>query len=368
MRIENVKIVDPFFTIENGWVEFNDKIISYGHMKGKPKYTLMPGFVDTHVHGGMGYDFVDDKVDFEILERHFFSMGVTSVLATTLTLPIERIRHTIDMIRERMRKYTLTPFQGVHLEGPFISSKHIGAQNPAFILRGTIENVKNLVDDNEDIVKIITIAPEECDENAIDYLQSRGVTVSIGHSNATFAQFTGFYNLGVKHMTHFCNAMTPLHHREIGLVGAGLKMEDVDLEIISDGIHLNVDMLSLILKFHSHDHIIAITDAMRATGLKDGEYDLGGLKVTVSNGSARLENGSLAGSVLKYNDGLKRLKDLGLSMNDISKISAFNASKIVKNGPIGRIMQGYTADMVLINEDFSISKVFKKGKIVLEGG
>jgi len=368
LRIENVKIVDPFFTVENGWIEFDDKINSFGSMSGKAKSILMPGFIDTHVHGGSGYDFMDDSIDFENLERHFFSMGVTSVLATTLTAPLDKINRAIDMIRKRRSSNPFTPFEGIHLEGPFISPKHIGAQNPDFILKGNVDNLKKIIDGNEDIVKIMTMAPEECDEDSILYLQSKSITVSVGHSDSTYEQFQKFYRLGVKHMTHFCNAMTPLHHREIGLVGAGLLNEDIDLEIIPDEIHLNKDMLSFILKFHPHDRIIAITDAMRATGLKDGQYDLGGLKVTVSGKAARLSNGSLAGSVLKYNEGLKNLEGLGLSLNELSMISSFNPSKIVKGGPSGRILPGYAADVVLIDGNFNVLTVFKKGRKVLEGG
>ncbi len=373
MRIDDVKIVDPFFSIENGWIEFGESITSYGKSTkaSNSSFILMPGFVDTHVHGGAGYDFMDEKIDFRELEKHFFSTGVTSVLATTLTAPVERINNAIDNVRKRMKENPLTPLKGVHLEGPFISKKHVGAQNPDFILKGNILNLKKIVDGNEDIVKIITIALEESDDEVIDYIQSKGMTISIGHSDATFEQFIRFYKAGVKHMTHFCNAMTPLHHREIGLVGAGLKFDDVDLELISDGIHLDEEMISLILKFHPHDRIIAITDAMRAAGLKDGEYDLGGLKVKVKDNSARLKDGSLAGSVLKYNEGLRRLHDLGLNLNEVATVSSFGPSAILKSeSPIGRIMPGYDADFVIMDDNFSVLKVFKKGKIVFsrEGG
>ncbi len=373
MRIDGVKIVDPFFSVENGWIEFEEKIISYGESdkRSDPSLILMPGFVDTHVHGGAGYDFMDEEIDFDKLEKHFFSTGVTSVLATTLTAPIEKIHKAIENVRKRIKTNPLTPLKGVHLEGPVISKKHVGAQNPNFILKGEISNLKKIIDGNEDIVKIMTIALEESDDEAIKYLQSKGVTVSVGHSNATFKQFMHFYKGGVKHMTHFCNAMTPLHHREIGLVGAGLKLDDVDLEVICDGIHLDEEMLSLILKFHPHDRIIAITDAMRAAGLMDGEYDLGGLKVEVKEKSARLSDGSLAGSVLKYNEGLKRFHDLGLNLNEISIISSFEPANFVKSEtPIGRIMPGYDADFVILDDNFSVLKVFKKGKIVFtqEGG
>lgn len=372
MRIENVKIVDPFFSIDNGWIEFEDKITAVGIGKSDGSvgaHILMPGFVDTHVHGGGGYDFMDDNIDFDKLENHFFSTGVTSVLATTLTAPVEKIKNAVEHVRERMKVNPLTPIVGVHLEGPIISRKHVGAQNPDYIIKGTIDNLKKIID--EGIVKIITVAIEECDMEAIDYLQSRGITVSVGHSNASFDDFKKYYEHGVKHMTHFCNAMTPLHHREIGLVGAGLKFDDVDLELISDGIHLDKEMLSLILKFHSHDHIIAITDAMRAAGLKDGNYDLGGLNIKVQHNSARLKDGTLAGSVLRYNEGLKRLYDLGMNLNDISRISSFTPLKIVGSSePAGRVMTGYNADLVIMKEDFSVLKVFKKGKMIStqEGG
>ncbi len=369
MIIEGIKIVDPFFTVENGWIQCSDKILSVGEFKGNagssPGEILMPGFVDTHVHGGTGQDFMDQKLDFEKLENHFFSMGVTSLLATTLTAPIDEIKNVVDSIRKRMTENPYTPFIGVHLEGPFVSLKHVGAQNGSYIAKGTMDNVKKLLIGDEDIVKIITMAIEECDENAIEYIISKGIVVSAGHSDASFEEFTTAHDMGVDHITHFCNAMTPLHHRHIGLIGAGLTFDDVYLEIIPDGIHLEDHMLSLILKFHPHERIIAITDAMRATGLSDGIYDLGGLTVKVENNSARLTDGTLAGSILEYNYGLKRLHDLGLTLNQISMVSSFNPLNVAKSStPKGRILPGYDADFVLMNDDFSIRKVIKKGKIV----
>ncbi|MCL4407697.1 MAG: amidohydrolase family protein, partial [Thermotogae bacterium] len=154
MRVDNVKIVDPFFSIENGWIEFEESITGYGYSeKSNSAFILMPGFVDTHVHGGAGYDFMDEKIDFNKLEKHFFSTGVTSVLATTLTVPVGSIRNAIDAVRKRMKENPITPLKGIHLEGPVISKKHVGAQNPDFILKGNISNLKKIVDGNEDLVK-----------------------------------------------------------------------------------------------------------------------------------------------------------------------------------------------------------------------
>jgi N-acetylglucosamine-6-phosphate deacetylase len=366
--VNGVRIVDPFFTIKSGWMDFSDKILSVGTFDGNTvpsDLILMPGFVDTHVHGGAGYDFMDEDIDFDKIEAHFFSMGVTSVLATTLTAPIDKIKRVTKKIKQRIEENEYTPFVGVHLEGPIISPKYLGAQNPKYVVIGAKENVQRLIDGYEDTIKVMTVAIEQCEDSAIRYIMSRGIRVSVGHSDASFEDFKEVHEFGVNHLTHFCNAMAPLHHRHIGLVGAGLFFDDVDLEIIPDGIHLDKDMLSLILKAHPIEHIIAITDGMRATGLDDGIYDLGGLKVRVENDSARLSDGTLAGSILEYNEGLKRLHNLGLSLNEIAMVSSFNPSNVAKpSTPKGRILPGYDADFVLMDENFSIRKVIKKGKIV----
>ncbi len=367
MVLEDVKIVDPSFTVERGWIEFSDRIVSLGEGKkdggeSGEGLILMPGFVDTHVHGGVGQDFMDASPDFDKLERYFFSNGVTTVLATTLTASLNDTRRAVRRIAERMKENPLTPICGVHLEGPVISPKHIGAQNPEYAIKGTLENVRAFLDGFEDVVRVITVAIEECDDEAMEYMVSKGITVSAGHTDATFEKLKKAKKLGIGHLTHFCNAMTGLHHRHIGLVGAGLTFEDLLLELICDGIHLDEAMLSLILKLHPHDRLIAITDSMRAAGLADGKYDLGGLEVTVEKGAARLKNGSLAGSTLKYNEGLKRLKNLGLNLNEIAGVSSLTPLDVAKpRTPKGRILPGYDADLVLVDDDFKIRKTFKRG-------
>ncbi|NMA42023.1 MAG: N-acetylglucosamine-6-phosphate deacetylase [Oligosphaeraceae bacterium] len=324
---------------------------------------LMPGFIDIHCHGGMGYEATSEepKAISTICEGKIRD-GVTSLCPTTLTLSEERLAESLQHIEAYRLSPSACKIAGTHLEGPYINPECAGAQNPAYLRRADIDEVLRLHATSP--VSMVTYAIEM--PGSLEFtaeLCRAGIVPSCGHSNATYAQFKEGMQQGLKCLTHFCNQMTKLHHREIGLVGAGFYEDEVAIEIICDKIHLCPDMVKLIFKFKPIDKILLITDAMEATGLPDGDYQLGGLAVVVADGAARLtSNGALAGSTLQMNMALKNAYELsGKPLCELVQTSSWNQARMLGLKKLGKIETGYIADLILLDEDFQVKHVFIDG-------
>ncbi|MBQ7649625.1 MAG: N-acetylglucosamine-6-phosphate deacetylase, partial [Victivallales bacterium] len=278
----------------------------------------VPGFIDIHSHGRSNYDFCDksDKA-FATIGRDKLKDGVTGFLATSLTVSEDDLR-TFCRHANKYKKNINdgATLLGIHLEGPFFNPKCAGAQNPAFLQQPRI----GLVDELNAIfpVKKVSYSPEL--PGALDFtmkLVKRGIMPSGGHTEADYECFERHRAAGMKHLTHFCNVMTPVHHLRFGMVGAGLMDGDVYVEMICDGVHLCDQMIQMIAKLKGAKRMMLITDSMRAAGMPDGDYSLGGLPVIVKDGCARLTTGAVAGSTLLYVNGFKRLVRLtGLPLSE----------------------------------------------------
>jgi N-acetylglucosamine-6-phosphate deacetylase len=329
---------------------------------------VMPGFIDVHTHGSLTYDFCDSdpKAIFKLAEAKL-AEGVTTFLPTTLTVSHEELvvaAKNAKAYADAGMPYAKAP--GIHLEGPFINVKCCGAQNPKFVRRPQIKEVKEI--SKVYPVKLISYAVETegGDKFARDCFKM-GVVPSCGHTGAKYADLKKAYKYGLRHMTHFCNQMTPLHHREIGMVGAGFLVEDLNTEVICDKIHLCPDMLNLIFTRRSLAHIQMITDSLRCSHCKDGyEFEMGGLKVLLKNGEARLvQGGNLAGSTLWMGMGLKNVHDVtGIPLKDLVRTTGWNqAIELGYGKTLGKIEKGYTADLVVINpRSWKPSAVFVDGE------
>ncbi|MEG2809921.1 MAG: amidohydrolase family protein, partial [Akkermansia sp.] len=288
--------------------------------------------------------------------------GVTTWLPTTLTLAPKTLEDIQKTVAEYMKtqEYAKTP--GVHLEGPYINARCCGAQNPAFVRTADIDEVKRLNDIAR--VLLISLAPET--EGAIDFIaeaSQMGIRCSAGHSAATHADFIKAKTAGLVHLTHFCNQMSPIHHREIGLVGSGLLDHEIKIEVICDQIHLCGDMLKTIFTTKCIGQMMMITDSLACSWMPDGPGDLGGLPIIVKGGVARLaESGNLAGSTLKYAYGLRNIHQLtGLPLSQLVKATSWNQAQSLGLTGLGKIAPGFIADMVLLNDDYSTSKVIIDG-------
>ena len=326
---------------------------------------VVPGFIDVHCHGRSGLDFSDATL--EAVTRmgvRKLEEGVTTLLPTTLTLAEETLAAALATAAEYVKtgvKGCRIP--GVHLEGPYINPKFIGAQNPDFVRPPDIEEVKRLAK----IFPVCKISYAVEMPGAAEFtaqLLAEGITPSCVHSAATFRQFLAAHDHGMRNLSHFCNQMSPLHHRDIGLVGAGFACDDVYIELICDKLHICPDMIDLVFELKGCDRIQLISDAMRASGMPDGNYTLGGLPVVVSDGAARLaSNGALAGSTLQICDAFRNVSEItGMPLSDLVKTTSWNQACALGLKDLGRLEPGYLADIVILDPDFKVLKTMVNGE------
>lgn len=370
---------NSFVYVENKGIvktdlSFNEKIVSTNKVLGDiiclpENCTVFPGFIDRHTHGIGGFDTMDGTFDaINNISNSMVKNGVTAFLPTTMTCSLEQIERSLISLRKFVEEDTLTGAEviGVHLEGPFISSKFKGAQLEECILPPNIDVFNKLNDISNGLIKIVTLAPEvDGAFEFIKYLKEKGVVASVGHSSATAEQVFKAIELGVSSSTHTYNAQSPIHHRDIGVVGASL-ISDIYTEIIVDNIHLSVPAIKLLLKCKSKDKVILISDSMRACGIKEGESELGGQKVIIKNGEARLIDGTLAGSVLKLNVAVKNAVNLlGLSVEDAIDMASKNPAQSLNiYDKKGSIREGKDADFTVLDKDFNVYMTIRSGKIV----
>lgn len=324
----------------------------------------MPGFFDIHSHGADGHDIGDNTAEsVRHIARRKLQEGVTTWLPTTLTQAPEILFEIAGHCADYMASPEFCRVPGLHVEGPFINPKNAGAQNPQFVRPPDLAELEKLHQTAP--VRILSLAPEM--PGALDLIRSatgQGIVCSAAHTSAKAADIAKAKEAGLTHLTHFGNAMTPLHHREIGVVGTGLMDDTLMLELICDGIHLSPDMLKLVFKLVPIGRLMLITDSMAASWMGDGEVSLGGLPVVVKNGSARLKsNGTLAGSALRYNEGLRNIAALtGLPLHQLVKATSWNQARSLGLEGFGKLEPGYHADIVLLEEDFSVWKTLVGGR------
>ena len=328
---------------------------------------VVPGFIDVHLHGASGYDVCDATPEaIAAIAEAKLAEGCTTFLPTTLTVDNKTLKAAARAVAAYRKDMRFSKAPGLHLEGPFINPACCGAQNPAFVRAPSIREVMGIAAIAP--VKLVSFAPEM--KGGAEFAAaclSNGIVPSCGHSGATFAQLLPAYAKGLRHMTHFCNQMTKLHHREIGLVGAGFLVDDLNTEIIGDRIHLCDDMLRLIFKVRDLAHIQLITDSLRCSHKADGyTFEMGGMKVQLKNGQARLvKEGNLAGSTLWINKGLKNLRDVtGLPLKDLVRTTSWNqAIELGLGRQLGKVEKGFVADLAVLDpKTFDVCAVFVDGE------
>lgn len=332
---------------------------------------LLPGFIDLHVHGGHGSDFMDANGQaYDAITAYHAAHGTTSMLATTVTQSAESIEAVLAATKAyRQGDMPHANLAGVHLEGPFISELWPGAQNPAFISPPRLDWVREWNERYPGIIKQLTLAPEKNGANElIAYLAEQGIIAACGHTDALYAQVEAAVEAGLSQAVHTFNAMRALHHREPGTVGAVLSDDRIHAELIADGHHVHPGAIRLLVKSKPLDRLILITDAMSAAGLGDGGYELGGLAVDVSGGVARLrEGGSLAGSTLTMIDAFRfMLEHTDLNVVQVSRMASANpARQLGQEQSTGSIAVGKQADLVLADADFTaVSHTLVQGRLV----
>ncbi|MCY6484179.1 N-acetylglucosamine-6-phosphate deacetylase [Clostridium aestuarii] len=330
---------------------------------------ISPGFIDIHIHGAGGCDVMDGDIEaIETISKTICKNGVTSFLPTTMTMSKEQICKALNSIREVMTKEKIDNIYGAkvigaHMEGPFVSEKFKGAQNSKYIMKPDYSFIEKYTD----VIKIITLAPEEDNNHKFikKVKKNTEIILSMGHSNACYEEAMKAIKDGITQTTHTFNAMKPLHHREPGVVGAALE-SDIYCELIADKIHVHPGIFNILLKVKEKEKIVLITDCMKAGNLNEGEYELGGQKVIVKNGSAKLENGTLAGSILKLNEAVRNIyENTDLSINEVINMVSLNPAKILKMyNEKGSVEVGKDADLILIDKNFDVKMTIVEGKIV----
>lgn len=383
MIIRNVKIytedknfVDGDILIRNGVIvsiaesltaEADDSEV----LEGNGCYAI-PGLIDLHLHGCMGYDFCDGTMQaVEEIARYEASAGVTAIAPATMTLTVEELEHVLAVgaAYRNAAADGAKPFQadlaGINMEGPFISPAKKGAQDDRNIISCDADICERFLNVSEGLVKFIGLAPEESGESLELIRQMKDkVNFSLAHTNADYDTAKAAFDAGANHAVHLYNAMPPFTHRAPGVVGAVADSPHVYAELICDGIHIHPAAVRATFRMLGEDRIILISDSMRATGMPDGEYTLGGLAVTVRNHQATLvSNGSLAGSVSTLMDCLRyAVKHMEIPLVTAVACATVNPAKCLGiYGQYGSITPGKKGNIVLLNRDLMLMAVIKEG-------
>lgn len=356
--------------IKDGIIDFIGEIESNDLIELDENKIIIPGFIDQHIHGLSGYDVIDGKVEaIEKIASELPKEGVTAFLPTTITEEIEVINKSLKCINEYINKDNKdgSLVLGVHLEGPFISNDYLGAQLPEYVLKPNKENFKEFEKNSNNNIKLVTLAPEE-DVDLIQYLKSKNIVVSIGHSSANYEDVKLAISKGVSCLTHTFNGMKGIHHREIGTAGSALLFDELYCEVICDGIHVSNPALKLLFKNKPTDKVILISDSVRMKNLNNGIYYDGKQKVILKNNEARLENGVLVGSVLKINEAVRNIiKYTGVDFSTAIKYATINpATNLGVDHLMGSIKEGKLANLVVVDKDINVYLTIRNGNIIYQ--
>ncbi|WP_067931725.1 N-acetylglucosamine-6-phosphate deacetylase [Alicyclobacillus kakegawensis] len=333
---------------------------------------LVPGFVDMHVHGGDGADVMDGKPEsVERIGRFHASHGTTAWLPTTLTASADRLLQALDAVHEvRQRRWQGPTILGVHLEGPFIAPSRRGAQNPEHIVDPSVPLAESLLARVPGLVRSMTLAPERPGaRELIEWVCRQGVLASMGHTDCDSDTARAAIQQGVRQATHLFNGMRGLHHRQGGPVAQALLDERVVCELIADGQHVDWDVLRLVVKVKGADGVALITDAMAAAGRPDGEYELGGLPVSVHDGRACLAGSDqLAGSTLTMDQAVRNMAvKVGVGLLDAVRMASTTpARQLGLSHRKGDIRPGMDADLVLLDESLSVLATWVGGERIFQ--
>lgn len=366
-----------FFTTgvkEGGYLEIkNGKFGAY--LEEKPaKATIIdyadkwiaPGLVDTHIHGYKNHDVMDnDPEGIKVMSSALLECGVTSFLPTTLTSSRERLLAVSKTIRAVKDEVDGAKIQGIYFEGPFFTEEHKGAQNPSYFSDPSLEVFHEWQEASGHLIKKIALAPErEGVEEFVETITNEGVVVALGHSNATLKEATKAVDAGASVFVHAFNGMRGLNHREPGMVGAMLTVKEIFAELIADGHHVHPKAVELLVQTIGYDKVALITDCMMAGGMPDGDYILGEFPVVVANGTARMKEGNLAGSILKLYEGMRNVVKWGVATPYQAVMMASYIPAVSCNiaDQCGSIQKGCAADFIVLDKEMNLVATYLDGQ------
>ncbi|TWE13134.1 N-acetylglucosamine-6-phosphate deacetylase [Rudaeicoccus suwonensis] len=323
-----------------------------------PGSVVVPGFIDIHVHGGGGHDMAASPDSMRAAVDFHRAHGTTSGLVSLVTAPVEQLCRQLGWAADLAEAGLVA---GAHLEGPFLSHVRCGAQNPAHLKLPDTDAFSRMYDAARGHLRMITIAPELPGAlPLVEQAVAAGVVVAVGHTDATYTEAEAAYVRGATVATHLFNGMRPVHHREPGPVLASLDA-GARCEVINDGIHVHPAVLREVLA-RGADRLVLVTDAIDATGVGDGSYELGGQQVTVSDGAARLDSGSLAGSTLTMDRAVRRAVKDGIPLEQAVAAAARNPAAAVGLDGVGAIAPGARADLVVLDAQLRVTRVMRGGQ------
>ena len=312
---------------------------------------VFPGLIDIHSHGCMGYDTMDgDKL--EEISDYLAQNGVTAWLPTTMSMDIETIRNVVNI---DIPKTNGAEILGFHMEGPYISQKHKGAQNGRYIKTPDIDEFSTLRN-----IRMVTLAPEQY--KCMQFIKECDAIASIGHTDADYSCTMKAIENGAGCLTHTFNAMPPLHHRAPGPIGAAID-GDIYIQVICDGLHIHKSVIKMLYRTFGENRMILISDSMRATGLDDGEYEFGGQRITVNNSVARTLDGAIAGSTATLLQCVKKAIEYGVPEQAAFNMASRTPAELL-NIKKGNIKPGYAADIIAVDNDYNIISTIIAGEVI----
>ncbi|ABV34544.1 MULTISPECIES: N-acetylglucosamine-6-phosphate deacetylase [Pseudothermotoga] len=356
---------DKIITIENGVIQS----VSSSGLKADFTYPIIaPGYIDSHTHGAIGIDAMSATVeDFEKLSMFYAKHGVTTFLVTTVSDKFEKLSSVAETVRKSMRtKLPGSKIGGLYVEGPYLNPSKKGAHKEELLKNPDLEELSRFVEKFREITKIFAIAPELKNAAvAIKFLRKNGIIPTIAHTDATYEQTVQAIEIGATRATHVFNAMKSFSHREPGVVGAALTEKNVYCEVICDLVHLHPATVKLIINAKGPNKTVLVTDSMAATGLEDGEYSLGELKVVVKGKIARLKGeNNLAGSTLTLDQAVRNVVfNLGYTEKEAIIMATLTPARASKLNA-GIIKEGKTADLVALDEELNVVATFVSGERV----
>lgn len=328
---------------------------------------VVPGFVDIHFHGCRGADLCDASEEaIREIARYEASRGVAAICPATMTYPEDRLRSVVQAAAAFSPAPDEAALVGINMEGPFISPDRIGAQNPEYVQRADAAMLHRLQEAAGGLVKLVDIAPEE--PGALEFVSEAAgeARVSLAHTCTDYETAREAFERGARHLTHLYNAMPGLHHRKPGPIAAAWEHPDVTVELICDGVHIHPAMVRLTFGLFGAERICLISDSMRATGLEDGSYDLGGQQVEVRGNVATLADGTIAGSVTDLAACVRHaVLDMGIPLEDAVLAATLTPARAIGiDAERGSIEPGKVADLVVLDEDLNVKRVILRGELI----
>lgn len=367
MKIKNAKIWSKARGFSLGGVAFSDVIEQVGDVSGADALDangmyLIPGFVDIHIHGALGYDFsYADETGNEAIAKRLLQHGVTSHLLTTMTISEEQMEAAAKAADFENRDVQRSGCVGIHLEGPFLSYAKRGAQNPDYLHAADYPLFKRVNALSGGNVRLVAVAPEI--EGAFDFIEraSKETTVSIAHTTADYDLATRAFQSGIDHVTHLYNGMPPLLHRAPGVIGAAMDA-GAYAELICDGLHVHPSAVRAAFRMFP-GKIVLISDAIQSTGLPEGTYSLAGLTITRKDGKTTLSDGTLAGSNITLLEALQNVVHFGVPLEEAVEAATLRPARSVGlDHLVGSIEPGKRADLLLLDQKLQLQAVFHYGQ------